>query len=67
MGTSFSFRDGPHRWIPKVGDLHGGGPDFLWHPWCYVEQYGIAELERLIGEAWRLRMRFAPKPLPPGS
>ncbi|MGW4695591.1 hypothetical protein ACWEO1_24830 [Kitasatospora cineracea] len=50
-----------------MGDLHGGGPDFLWHPWCYVEQYGIAELERLIGEAWRLRMRFAPKPLPPGS
>ncbi|MFD7735657.1 hypothetical protein ACFV6F_35380 [Kitasatospora phosalacinea] len=62
-----SYRDGPHGWIPVVEDIHGWSPDFLWHPHCYVRQYGVAELERLIGDDLRWRLRHARKQLGPGS
>ncbi|RKE16917.1 hypothetical protein [Streptomyces sp. TLI_171] len=65
MGTS--YHGGAHRWIPKVWDVHAGTPDFLWHPRCYADEYGTAELERLIGECWRWQLRRQPRQLGPGS
>ena len=63
--VSTSYRDGPHWWIPVVENIHGWSPDFLWHPRCYARQYGVTELERLIGDHWRERLRRAPKQIEP--
>lgn len=43
------------RWVPWVADIHGGIPDRLVHPACFVSEQDLASLLSLIVDSERKR------------